>query len=234
MITKILTITSIAVLATFIMTMAMVNDAQAHNPVLDPEEFDEDIADFKCDENFGSFYDPFIVTTNPNDVTAAFGVVVAGSWADCSVIGQAGLTSFLLVTDDDPDDGCVQLASPPESDSFLVNEKGFISFSTAGEQCFFDSEGDPLDEDPGEDDFCGGAGTAHTSELVGEYTMTDGLVDGKRVVGGSGATHSTANHCDKTDTDPTRDLNPFANSGTSSFHGDIHTIDEDDDDDDND
>jgi len=228
MIKKILTITSIAVLTTFIMTMAMVNDAQAGD---DGNDVDIDVADFKCDENFGSFYDPFLVTTDPTDEDAAFVVVVAGSWVDCTAIGQAGLTSFLLVTPGDDDDGCVDLASPEGSDSFMVNEKGFIQFSTSGEQCFFDSEGDDLDFDPGPNDFCGGAGTAHTSELVGKYTMTGGLVDGKRVVGGSGATHSMANHCDKTDTDPTRDLNPFANSGTSSFLGDIETTEEDDDDD---
>ena len=72
---KILKITSIAVLTTFIMTMAMTNVAQADDP---PEEKTED---FKCDESHGSFYDPFLETTNPFDSDAAFAVVVAGSWA---------------------------------------------------------------------------------------------------------------------------------------------------------
>jgi len=193
MIKKLLTTTSIAVLATFIMTISMTNVAQANDP---------DTADFKCDKSYGSFYNPTVL-----------GVVNTGSWADCSVIGQAGLASNLQVAPGD-DDGCVSLASI--DDSFLVNEKGFITFETSGTQCFFDSEGDALSSDP--TSFCGGAGSAYTSELEGTYTMTGGLVDGKRVIGGSGDTASWADHC-------AGDSAPFGNSGTSTLEGDIITED---------
>jgi len=188
---KIMTITTIAVLATF-MTISMTNDALANGT---------DIADFKCDKSFGSFYTP-----------TATGLVVTGSWADCTLIGQAGLASIVQVGAIDPEDPCVGLTST--DDAFVTNEKGFITFSTAGTQCFHDSEGDLLEDFP--TGFCGGEGTAYTSELNGTYEMTDGLVDGKRVVGGSGFTSSSANHC-------AGDTAPFGNSGSTSIHGDIHT-----------
>jgi len=189
---KILTITTIAVLVSSIMTIAMINDAQADSEV--------DVADFKCDKSFGSFYTP-----------TALGQVNTGSWADCSVIGQAGLASHLQIVPG-ADDGCVGIVSA--TDSFLVNEKGFITFSTTGTQCFFDDSGDALTADPV--GFCG-VGEASTSTLTGTYTMTDGLVDGKRVVGGTGTIASSADHC-------AGNSAPLGNSGVTSLQGDIHTV----------
>ena len=188
MIKKILTITSIAVLATFMMTMAMTNVAQAGNDV--------DVDDFECD-SFGFFFTP-----------TALGEVSTGSWADCTLIGSSGLTSFLQVTDADPMDVCVELASI--EDSFLVNEDGFITFSTSGSQCFLDENGAA----PTAAGFCGpgGEGKAFTSTLTGTYTMTGGLVDDERVTGGSGTVDSTADHC--------------TNSGTTTIKGTIETVDE--------
>ena len=194
-----------AVLATFIMTISMTNVAQAG------DDSDVDVADFKCDKSFGSFYTP-----------TALGQVNTGSWADCSVIGQAGLASHLQIVPGD-DDGCVGIVSA--SDNFLVNEKGFITFSSTGTQCFFGSDGEALTSDPGDGDFCESGLGATTSELTGTYEMTGGLVDGKRVVGGSGSISSSANHC-------AGDTAPFGNSGTTTiFDGDIETVVEDDDDD---
>jgi len=157
MIKKILTITTIAVLVSSIMTIAMINDAQADNP---------DTADFKCDKSFGSFFNPDLTGDN----------IYTGSWADCSVIGQAGLASAVEVTGFV--DGCLILKSPDGLDSFLVNEKGFISFTTTATQCFFDENGDT----PTVAGFCL-TGAAHTSTLEGTYKMTGGIVDGKRVMG---------------------------------------------------
>ena len=114
---------------------------------------------------------------------------------------------------------CIELASPPGLDSFLVNEKGYISFSTSGFQCFFDKDGPIADADAifFAPNFCGAGLMILTSETTGTYDMSDGLVDGKRVVGGSGDTHGLVDHC-------TGNTTPYGNSGFSTFHGDIHTI----------
>jgi len=186
----------------------MTNVAQADDP---PETKTDD---FKCDKSFGSFYNPFL-SLQGEDLAVS---VVTGSWVDCSVIGSAGMTSFLLVTDGD--DGCVDLASPPGLDTFMVNEKGFIALAIEGEQCFWDENG----VKPTAEGFCDPGGP-HTSTLEGSYTMTDGLIDDKRVNGGSGTVLSTANHCDFAE-DPDRDLNHSANSGTTTFLGTIDSFDQ--------
>jgi len=201
---KLLLIATITVLVTGLTLAATFDDAEAH----DEEDTELNISDFECDESFGSFYDP-----------TGTGVVNTGSLADCTLIGEAGLASNLQVTAG-ADDGCVGLASI--DDSFLVNEDGFITFSTSGTQCFFDETGTALTADP--TGFCGpgGEGKAFTSILTGTYTMTGGLVDGERVIGGSGTVDSTADHCAGTSA-------PFGNSGTTTIEGTIETVDEEDD-----
>jgi len=215
---KILKITSIAVLTTFIMTMAMTNVAQAPDPVLLPEEdFNEDIADVKCDESHGSFFNPALTGEN----------IYTGSWADCSVIGQAGLTSAVVLTGAGGADHCITLGSPADLESFLINEKGYISFTVSVEQCFYEDAELEIEADPLDiffEEFCGDGEIKFSTvdgdpELVAGtgYTMIDGLVDGKRVVGGTGAIHSVVDHC-------AGDNAPYGNSGSGSFHGDIHTV----------
>ena len=203
MIKKILTMTSIAVLATFIMTIAMTNVAQADDHIK--------TEDFKCDKSFGSFFNA--APGDPN---------FTGSWADCTGIGQAGLASALVSDGTIDGDGCLTLVSV--HDSFLVNEKGFITFDTSGTQCFNNVDGDPLTVGGTWDGtFCGSSGSpstsAYTSELEGTYTITGGLVDGKRYVGGEGTTSSFAEHC-------AMDSAPFGNSGTTTLEGTAELFDE--------
>ena len=188
---KILTITTIAVLVTSIMTIAMINDAQA-DPKLDT-------SDFKCDKGFGSFFDP--------DLTDD--IIYTGSWVDCSVIGSSGMAVAVEITGVAEKCAGVTIASPDGLDSFVINEKGFISFTTSGDQCFFDENGNT----PTAAGFCV-TGAVHTSILTGTYTITGGLIDGKPVVGGSGDTSSIVDHC-------AMDTAPYGNSGSTSFTGTI-------------
>jgi len=199
LIKKILTITTITVLATFIMTIAMVDNVQAL--VIDESKF-------KC-KSFGSFFDPTLTGDN----------IYTGSWADCSLIGEAGMASAVEVGGTIAVLGCagVELASPVGLDSFIINKKGFISFSVSADQCFFDEAGDPVTAAG----FCGpgGEGKAFTSVIMGEYLITDGLVDGKRVVGGEGSLISYVDHC-------AGDTAPYGNSGFSKLKGTIEIEDD--------
>ena len=174
--------------------------------IADDDDDDDDDDDGDATMKFNCNGVGFFFTPN------ALGQVSTGSWADCSLIGEAALTSFLQVSDADPLDGCTDLASI--EDSFLVNEDGFITFSTSGTQCFFDGSGTALAADPV--GFCGvGPTQAHTSILTGTYTITDGLVDDELVTGGSGTVDSTADHCGGA---------PFGNSGTTKIKGTIETV----------
>ena len=200
MIKKILTISTIAVLATFIMTISMTNVAQADDPEKKTDEF-------KCDKGFGSFFNP----------TLTSGVVYSGAWVDCSVIGSSGLASALEGAGLGSEDHCLALASPAGLDSFISNEKGFISFTVTAEQCFFDDDGDELASAAG---FCEDEGP-NTSTLTGTYRMTGGIVDGKRVIDsddGVGVFTASVDHC-------AGDSANEGNFGTFAFFGDIVTQD---------
>ena len=198
MIKKILTITSITVLATFIMTMAMVNVAQAGLPLT------LDTADFKCDKVFGSFYPP--PATGP--------LLFSSAWGDCSLLGQAGLTSVTgFAAGPVSEDNCILLETPAGLDGFAINEKGNIRFSLAVEQCFFDSDGAALAGLP--PGFCGSATHAFTSTVTGTYLMTGGRILMRSVIpGGMGAVSSAVDHCNG-------NIAPFANSVKTTLTGDI-------------
>ena len=201
---KILTITTIAVLVTSLMTIAMVNDAQALVP---------DTADFKCDKVFGSFFPPVA------------GTVFSSAWGDCSLLGQASLTSITTVTGAGSVPAfCLALATPAGLEGFAINEKGNIRLSLILDQCFTDAFGGPASPFGA---FCAKVagvpvvGAPAFSTVTGFYTIpippaASGLVDGKPVVGGVGTVTSTVDHCDPSA--------PFGNSFVSTFTGTIVTL----------
>ena len=212
---KIMTITTIAVLATSLMTIAMLDDAQA--------QLVPDTSDFKCDEVIGSFFSP----------PATAPLLFSSAWGDCTLVGQAGLTSILVMTGAGPSGtNCITLATPPNPasgpptlESFAINEKGYISFNLFVEQCFFTDAALTIPASPLGSFCAGGPADPAFSTVSGSpltvpasgYTITPGgNVDGKPVVGGSGSTFSVVNHCDPSA--------PFGNSGVSSFSGTIDTL----------
>ena len=183
------------------MTIAMTNVAQADD--LPETKTDE----FKCDKGFGSFFDPDLTDDN----------IYSGAWVDCSMIGSAGMASALEVTGAIGTAECVgvTLASPDGLDSFISNEKGFISFSASVDQCFFDDDGDVLASVAG---FCEDEGP-NTSTLTGTYTLTGGIVDDKRVTGGTGSFTSFVDHCAGASANA-------GNFGTFSFLGTVESFDD--------
>jgi len=199
MIKKILTITSIAVLAIFIMTISMQDDAQAQLVM--------DTSDFKCDKGFGSFF------------PAVAGTIFSSGWTDCSLLGQAGISGPFAVVALGPGIDCVTLTST--ADSFAINEKGSIRITfPLLTQCFTDASGAPVSALAGFVCPPPPAGTQVFSTVTGGYIIPTGVapdwggnVDGKPVVGGVGTITSMVNHCDP--------LAPFGNSFTSTITGNI-------------
>ena len=153
----------------------------------------------KC-KSIGSWYNPGLT----------FDLVFSSSEGKCSA-GLSKVTSASITkisTGVTP--GCLTLTSV--NDDFSIGKKGFIMYTTTSEQCFNDVDGVPLG-DSWDGTFCAGANSAYTSEVIGIYVISDGLVKDTPVVGGSGGFVSEANHCD--------DDAPYGNSFTTKLKGTI-------------
>jgi len=97
----------------------------------------------------------------------------------------------------------------------MVGKKSFIMFTSAGEQCFNDASGVPLGS-AWDGTFCGVTpDSAYTSEVIGTYAISGGLVKDTPVIGGSGDFVSEANHCAGHDTAP------YGNSFKTDLKGTI-------------
>ena len=205
--------TTTAVVATFLMTTAMIDDAQAGHKT--------ETKELKCEEMIGSFYNPL----------AGSGRVYTSSYGKCNNLGSSTLTSVVEPTGigiglcDSGADG-LGLASPDGLPGWALSEKGFIVSTTSGLQCFYDGNGDPIDASISLM-FCGAAGsTAYTSSFVGtSVILPGGIVDKFAVVGGDADFEVWNEHC-------AGSAAPYGNFGTTSFfEGEIETCYEDDNDD---
>jgi len=189
---KLLMIATITVMLSGLMLVTTFDDAEAKKAKTGEHKL-------KC-KSIGSFFPP----------TAAG--VFSSSEGKCS----AGLSkvSSAAVSGVDPgaDDGCVTLFSL--GDDFLVGKKGFVMLTTTGEQCFKNEAGDYLTADP--TSFCatGDSTSAFTSEVIGTYEISSGLVKDTLVVGGLGDFVSLADHC-------ASGTAPYGNSFTTKLEGTI-------------
>ena len=197
---KTLTITTITVLATFLMIFAIVDDAQANGT-----------EEFECEEVVGSFFPP--PATPPFVFSSASG--------ECSELGEVSIASITTLVGPAFAPNCINLTTPIGLDSFAISEDGHVTFSMLLEQCFLDSTMTALPGPP--TSFCSGpaATTAFFSTVTSSYMITGGLIDGKVVTGGTGTSTSTVDHCDPSA--------PFGNSFVSTLTGTIIISDDDDD-----
>ena len=179
------------------MTLAATfNDAEA-------KEAKTGTHDLKC-KSIGSWYNPGLT----------FDLVFSSSEGKCSAgLGKVTSASITKISTS-VTSGCLTLTSV--NDDFSIGKKGFIMYTTTSEQCFNDVDGVPLGGS-WDGTFCGNSPTpersAYTSEVIGTYVISDGLVKDTPVVGGSGDFVSKANHCD--------DDAPYGNSFTTKLKGTI-------------
>lgn len=191
---KLLMIATITVLVTGLTLTATLGDALAK------ESGDHKL---KC-KSVGSFF-PLSATT-----------VSSSSIGKCNAgLGHVTSASVSSIAPSITNPVCLPLSSVTPVGDFAMGKKGFITFTTTGEQCFFDENGDPT----APSNFCEDGG-AHTSTVTGTYAITGGLVHKKVVTGGTGEFVSMANHCD--------DNAPYGNSFTTELTGNIITQDNDD------
>ncbi len=196
---KLLMIATMTVLVTGLMFAATLDDAEAKKAKTGEHKL-------KC-KSIGSWFNP--------DLT---GDVISSSAGKCSA-GLSKVTSAAItaVTGGTPE-GCLTLATadPVDLPDFSMSKKGFIEFTTTAVQCFNNVDGDPLGI-TWDGSFCGSSGSpstsAYTSEVIGTYDISEGLVKKTPVVGGTGTFVSMANHCD--------DEAPYGNSFTTKLKGTI-------------
>ena len=189
---KLLMLATITVLVTGLMMSASFDDAEAKKAKTGEHKL-------KC-KSIGSWYNP--------ELTGE--LVFSSSEGKCSA-GLSKITSASITEiSGSGTPGCITLTSV--NDDFSIGKKGFIMYTTTGEQCFNDVDGIPLGGS-WDGSFCGGATSAYTSEVIGTYVISDGLVKDTSVVGGSGSFVSEANHCD--------DDAPYRNSFTTKLDGTI-------------
>jgi len=199
---KLLMIATMTVLVTGLMFAATLDDAEAKKAKTGEHKL-------KC-KSIGSWYNPeltddLVFSSSEGKCSAGLGKITSASITAIT----AGVTT-----------GCLTLTSV--YDDFSTGKKGFIMYTTTGEQCFNNVDGDPLGA-TWDFSFCGASGnpltSAYTSEVIGTYVISDGLVKDTPVVGGSGGFVSEANHCDK-DSDGEWTA-PYANSFTTKLKGTI-------------
>jgi len=189
---KLLMLATITVLVTGLTLAATFDDAEAKKAKTGEHKL-------KC-KSIGSWYNP--------ELTGE--LVFSSSEGKCSA-GLSKITSASITEiSGSGTPGCITLTSV--NDDFSIGKKGFIMYTTTGEQCFNDVDGIPLGGS-WDGSFCGGATSAYTSEVIGTYVISDGLVKDTPVVGGSGGFVSEANHCD--------DDAPYRNSFTTKLDGTI-------------
>jgi len=197
-------IATITVLVTGLTLAATFDDAEADGK--------EGVQELKC-KSIGSWFNP--------EFTGS--IVISSSAGKCSAeLGK--VTSAALTEVMGPNEkGCLTLSTLAEPEGiieFSVGKKGFITFTTTGEQCFFDVNGAPT----APNSFCQEGG-AHTSTVHGEYIILDGLVKDTPVIGGSGFFVSLADHC-------ATGTAPYGNSFTTELEGTIVFSDDEEEDED--
>jgi len=191
---KLLMIATMTVLVSGLTIAASLDDAEAKKAKTGEHKL-------KC-KSIGSWYNPDLLDD----------LVYSSSEGKCSAglskVTSASISMILDVTDD----GCLDLVSV--FDDFSIGKKGYIMFKTTGSQCLYDVDGLSLVVgDTWDGSFCGGASSAYTSEVIGTYVISKGLVKDALVIGGSGDFVSEANHCD--------DDAPYRNSFTTKLEGTI-------------
>jgi hypothetical protein len=189
---RLLILATIVVLVSGLMMSASFDDAEAKKSKTGDHKL-------KC-KSIGSWFPP-----TPE------GVVTSSSEGKCSAgLGKVTSASITMITSLPDTDGCITLMSDPANPSFSMGKKGFIMYTTASTQCFWDETGTPT----GPSDWCAPGG-AHTSKVTGTYTILvdGGIVKKTSVVGGTGDFVSMANHCD--------DDAPYGNSFTTKLEGTI-------------
>ncbi len=190
---KLLMIATMTVLVTGLMFAATLDDAEAKKAKTGEHKL-------KC-KSIGSFFPP----------TAAG--VFSSSEGKCSAgLSKVSIATISGIIEGAPDDGCWTLFSL--GDDFAIGKKGFIMLTSTGIQCFKNESGDYLTDDPGTN-FCvtGDPTSAFTSEVIGTYEISVGLVKDTPVIGGEGDFVSKANHCDSEA--------PYGNSFTTKLEGTI-------------
>ncbi len=198
---KLLLIATITVLVTGLMMSASFDDAEAKKAKTGEHKL-------KC-KSVGSWHNPGL--TSELLFSSSEGKCSAG----LSKVTSASISVPSVSVDNTP--GCITLTSAfvdsPGRGDFSVGKKGFIMYATTGEQCFNDVDGVSLGV-AWDGTFCGPTpGSAYTSEVIGTYEISDGLVKDTPVIGGSGDFVSEANHCD--------DDAPYGNSFTTKLEGTI-------------
>jgi len=173
---KLLIIATITVLATGLMLAVTHNDAEAITPKTGTFAL-------KCTDQVGSFFDPSLTG----------GTNFASGQTNCNALGLATVSSITTITGG-PVYSCITLTTPVGLDSYAISSSGFFTYkSTDLIQCFFDELGGLADLSK---EFCAnGQSAAHTSKVIGHYTITGGLVNGQKVSGGTGTVNSSVNHC---------------------------------------
>jgi len=192
-------IATMTVLVTGLMFAATLDDAEAKKAKTGEHKL-------KC-KSIGSWFNP--VLTAPWIFSSSEGKCSAG-------LGKVTSASVTVITGGPDAAGCITLITAPipvpDSDEFLTDfsmgKKGFIEYTSTATQCFWDETGAPT----GPVAWCE-LGGAHTSTIIGEYTILDGKVKDTPVTGGEGGFVSKANHCD--------DDAPYGNSFTTKLNGTI-------------
>jgi len=192
---RLLILATIVVLVSGLMMSASFDDAEAKKAKTGEHKL-------KC-KSIGSWFNPELT-----------GNVISSSEGKCSA-GLGKVTSAAITTVDPTptSEGCLTLSSATGLPAFSMGKKSFIEYTTTGEQCFNDVDGVPLGT-AWDGTFCGPtSGSAYTSEVIGTYAISEGLVKNIPVIGGSGTFVSMANHCD--------DEAPYGNSFTTKLEGKI-------------
>jgi len=170
---KLLMIATISVIATSLMMIGTLNDAQAKTNNL------------KCNNVVSSFTPPpattpFLFTSGVGTCTS-FGLVTTAGVLTVTAVGV-------------PTMDCVTLTS--HVDSYILAKSGdFITFSSVLTQCFTDSFGAPVSWAA---PFCATPTDIASSTVIGTIVVTGGIDNGLTITGGAGTITSTVNHCDPT------------------------------------
>lgn len=192
---KLLILSTIAVAVTGLALVATLDDAEAIGKT--------GTFQFKCTESEGSFFDPTVTTPL---------VFSSAGHSNCTGLGPTSAASITIGVGAGTPFNCIDLITPVGVDADGISKKGFITFSMALKQCFFDSTGAAVGfATP----FCGGVvSNIHTSTVTGSYLMTGGVISGRPVMAGTGTVSSAVDHC-------TVGVAPFANSVKTTLTGTI-------------
>ncbi len=196
---KLFILATIVVLVSGLMMSASFDDAEAKKAKTGEHKL-------KC-KSIGSWFNPELT-----------GNVISSSEGKCSA-GLGKVTSAAITTVDHTptSEGCLTLSSDTGLPNFSMGKKSFIEYTTTGEQCFNNVDGVPLGT-TWDGTFCGASGSpstsAYTSEVIGTYAISAGLVKNTPVVGGVGDFVSKADHC-------AGGTAPYGNSFTTKLEGTI-------------